>query len=443
MKHERGYFLLTAILIGLLFMACSPTSDDNTPPAKETYAVTFDLGYAGGTAPAAITIEKGKAAESAFPADPVRTGFVFSGWYDGATKYTKYTVITKAVTLSAHWGAQHTVTFAIGWGGGTAPAPIILNDGQSGGILFPPDPERTDWIFKGWFDSGNTKYDATTGITASVTLTAQWFQGYRVTLNVVGGMAQMDPIDVEQGEPMGVLFPAAPVLPEKFTFDGWYDGATLYNSATPITSDITLTGKWNKAADVDRITARNAGNPVFKFTLPGGDRFGDYTKITAKFLVNDENKNTGDPVLRVYGSYPVGNFNDTGTRYWIGPPGSYLQFNNQFDSPSGGIVPFKYQWYTLEIPFDKPKQSQTDFDARFPAATATGDFYFALGLSLGGGTASAVPVTSYMTEVTLSNADGSKKIISTGGGFSKPAMIGNVNGDVNDEGTNTGDISRK
>jgi hypothetical protein len=48
-----------------------------------------------------------------------------------------------------------------------------------------------------------------------------------------------------------------------------------------------------------------------------------------------------------------------------------------------------------------------------------------------------------MTEVTLSNADGSKTIVSPGSGFPKPAMIGNVNGDVNDEGSNTGDISRK
>jgi hypothetical protein len=48
-----------------------------------------------------------------------------------------------------------------------------------------------------------------------------------------------------------------------------------------------------------------------------------------------------------------------------------------------------------------------------------------------------------MTEVTLSNADGSKKIVSPGHGFTKPAMIGNVTGDVNDEGSNTGDITRQ
>jgi uncharacterized repeat protein (TIGR02543 family) len=445
MKYERKYFFLPLILAaaGLLFMAC-PADPGDTTPAKEMYTVTFDLGYTGGTVPDPINVEKGQAAESAFPADPVRAEYLFSGWYEGQVKYTKYTVITKAVTLTAQWEAQHTVTFAIGWDGGTTPDPIVLKTGQSGGILFPPDPVRFDWLFKEWVDAQNNKYDAATPVTQSVTLTAQWFQGYRVTMAVVGGMAVIDPpyIDVERNQSMGSLFPAAPQLPEKFTFDGWYSGETQYNTATAITGDVTLTGKWSKAANVDRITARNAGNPVFKFTVPEGDAFGNYTKITAKFLVNDENKSTATPVIRLYGSYLATDFTDTGARYWKGPPGSYLQFNNQF-SPAGNIIPIKYQWYTLEIPFDSTKFHEADFNARFPGAAATGDFYFALGLSLGGGTASAVPVTSYMTDVTLSNADGSKKIVSPGGGFSKPAMIGNANGDVNDDGSNTGDISRK
>jgi hypothetical protein len=35
-----------------------------------------------------------------------------------------------------------------------------------------------------------------------------------------------------------------------------------------------------------------------------------------------------------------------------------------------------------------------------------------------------------MTEVTLSNDNGEKKIVSSGGGFDKPVMIGNATSDI-------------
>jgi hypothetical protein len=227
---------------------------------------------------------------------------------------------------------------------------------------------------------------------------------------------------------MGSLFPANPVLPDKFTFTGWYDSDdNQYTETTPVTTDITLTGKWTKATDVDRITARNAGNPVFKFTVPADDVFGNYSKITVRFLLNDENQSTATPVIRLYGSYAATDFSEQTDRFWKGPPGNYLMFNDNMQKPNP--LP-KYQWFTVEIPFNLPKFNESHFDAVFPKADATGDFYFALGLSLGGGTASATHVTSYMTEVALSNDDGSKKIVSTGGGFSKPAMIGNATNDI-------------
>ncbi|MDR1100361.1 MAG: hypothetical protein LBL28_07765, partial [Treponema sp.] len=274
-------------------------------------------------------------------------------------------------------------------------------------------------------------YDPQTPISASVNLTAQWFQGYAVTFVVAGGMADMgEALAVEQNQAMGDLFPAAPVLPAKFTFTGWYDDQdNQYTAMTVIASDITLTGKWTKAADVDRITARNAGNPVFKFTVPTGDQFGNYTKITVKFLLNDENQSTAAPVIRLYGSYKASDFTQQGGIYWKGPPGNYLMFNDNMSRPSP--LP-KYEWFTVEIPFTLAKFNESHFDAEFPKNDAVGDFYFALGLSLGGGTASSTHVTSYMTEVTLSNDDGSK-IVSPGGGFDRPVMIGNATSDITRE----------
>jgi uncharacterized repeat protein (TIGR02543 family) len=324
----------------------------------------------------------------------------------------------------------YTVTFAIGYDG-TSPEPIVLRSGQSGGILFPPDPAREDYIFRGWHDGADVRYYGTTVVTASVTLTARWLSrddAFVVTLVMPPfGIADAEPLAVEKNKAIGDQLPAAPALPEKFTFSGWYDGETQYTAETTVSGDVTLTAKWTKDEGVERITARNAGNPVFKFTVPQGDQFGNYTKITVKFLLNDENESTADPVIRLYGSYAVGDFTEQNDRYWKGPPGSYLMFNNNMQKPSP--LP-KYEWFTVEIPFNLAKFNEGDFNSVFPKDDATGDFYFALGLSLGGGTASATHVTSYMTEVTLSNDDGSKKIVSPGGGFAKPAMIGNDTSDI-------------
>jgi uncharacterized repeat protein (TIGR02543 family) len=427
MKYKQRRFFFPAILAAALLCVACPNGEDHISGENiVTCTVTFDLGYSGGIVPELIKVAEGQAPVNSFPADPVRENYQFSGWYDGQTRYTKYTAITGDLTLTAQWEALYTVAFDIGYEGADSPASIVLKSGQNGGILFPPDPVRNDYIFRGWF-AGTDKYDLTTPINANVSLTAQWFQGYVVTLVVAGGMAGMEPLAVERNQPLGSLFPASPPLPEKFTFTGWYDSQDAQvTAATIITGDLTLTGKWTKAADVDRITARNAGNPVFKFTVPANDRFGDYTKITVKFLLNDENQSTAVPLLRLYGSYTAADFTEQTGQYWKGPPGDYLMFNN---IPIPSPLPQK-EWFTVEIPFTLPKFNESYFAAQFPANDAIGDFYFALGLSLGGGTASAVHVTSYMTEVTLSNDNGNKKIVSPGGGFDKPVMIGNAVSDI-------------
>ncbi|MDR2479408.1 MAG: InlB B-repeat-containing protein, partial [Treponema sp.] len=179
--NKGKFFLLTAIAVGLLCMAC-PTADDETDgsgdktPAKETWTVSFDVAYDGGTAPAAIKVEKGKAAGSAFPANPLREDFEFTGWYNGAVRYTHQTAVTANISLTAQWDAIYTISFDIAYTEGTSPAPIKVREGQSAGILFPPAPERTDYNFRGWIE-GADKYDAATVITKSLNLTADWFQG--------------------------------------------------------------------------------------------------------------------------------------------------------------------------------------------------------------------------------------------------------------------------
>ncbi|MDR0707062.1 MAG: hypothetical protein LBF60_04180, partial [Treponema sp.] len=168
-----------------------------------------------------------------------------------------------------------------------------------------------------------------------------------------------------------------------------------------------------------------------------GGKFGDYTKITVKFLLNDENESTSAPIIRLYGSYAAGDFSNQTDAYHraANTANTYLVFNDNMwarntwngETLSKNSLP-KYEWFTVEIPFDLSKYSSSP--PNFPSEDATGDLYFALGLGLGGGTGSATHYTSYMTGVTLSNADGTKKIVSTGGGLAKPAVIADSDGHI-------------
>lgn len=79
------------------------------PP--QTVTVTFSLGeYEEGTPPKPVTIGNGTALGSQFPSDPTwpwtwEGAFTFLGWFNGADKtpYTKDTVITANITLTADW----------------------------------------------------------------------------------------------------------------------------------------------------------------------------------------------------------------------------------------------------------------------------------------------------------------------------------------------------
>lgn len=73
------------------------------------WLVEFDLNYTGAAAVTAIAVAKGTAAGAAFPADPARTDYLFTGWFESATAaagdtvYTKDTKIEKNLKLYANW----------------------------------------------------------------------------------------------------------------------------------------------------------------------------------------------------------------------------------------------------------------------------------------------------------------------------------------------------
>ncbi|MCL2337259.1 MAG: InlB B-repeat-containing protein [Firmicutes bacterium] len=201
------------------------------------FTVTFDA-QGGNPAPPAVTVNSGSPVSK--PADPVKEGATFAGWYNGAIAYDFSKAVTANLTLTAKWTlSTYTVTFDSQ--GGTAKTAAKVNYGAK--VTKPTDPIKTGAVFNGWALNG-APYDFNTPVTADITLTAVWIaNGMTVTFDAQGGTPAPPAVTVNYGTP--VSKPADPVK-EGFTFAGWYNGAIAYDFSKTVTTNLTLTAKWTQ-----------------------------------------------------------------------------------------------------------------------------------------------------------------------------------------------------
>jgi hypothetical protein len=168
---------------------------------------------------------------------------------------------------------------------------------------------------------------------------------------------------------------------------------------------------------IEEITTDNGAYPVYKFTLPEGSSFGDYTKISAQFKVNTENLALSVRA-RALGNYTEDLFVEDGNISYNDPDknGPFIICNlaqdKTFSDASIGITAAD-TWTKLEFPLTG-KEHGSFAAANRPDSTAAGTFYFALGFARSGG---GNKVTYKVKKVTLESADGSKKVLSTGAGI--------------------------
>ena len=138
-----------------------------------------------------------------------------------------------------------TVTVSFDSAGGSDVAPRKTVRGDT--VAAPEDPERTGWLFAGWFEEGaQAPFDfENTAIQEDITLTAHWTEAYTVTFVTGVDELTVPPQTVAIGEPA-----AAPEGVERtgWLLLGWAaDGAEeLYDFTAPVTGDITLTARWEK-----------------------------------------------------------------------------------------------------------------------------------------------------------------------------------------------------
>lgn len=108
------------------------------------------------------------------PADPVKPGFGFSGWYTDkeCTQAFDWTSeVAKHTTLYAGWSETfYTVSFDFDGGIGNV-SDLRIAEGNT--ATAPANPTKEGFDFDGWYN-GDEKFEFSTPITSDITLKAHW-----------------------------------------------------------------------------------------------------------------------------------------------------------------------------------------------------------------------------------------------------------------------------
>jgi len=130
MKKKIALFLIAALLCAGLIVGCGDEKKPEVIPPDDgptEYTVTFDTDGGTPATIAPIKVESGKTVGAAkWPDDPSKDGYIFDGWFEGATKYEYSTAITKDVTLKAKYSLRP--EYALDLGGFT----WLNNNNQKG-----------------------------------------------------------------------------------------------------------------------------------------------------------------------------------------------------------------------------------------------------------------------------------------------------------------------
>lgn len=141
---------------------------------------------------------------------------------------------------------KYTITFDSD--GGSVVEKQIVKKGEK--VNKPTDPTRDGYIFIEW-DLGSSIYDFSAKVTKDLTLKAIWKEQeggkitYVVNFNTDGGNSVSNQIISKDGT---ITKPQDPVR-NGYKFLGWYSNNALFDFNTPVTTNLELVAKWEKAKD--------------------------------------------------------------------------------------------------------------------------------------------------------------------------------------------------
>ena len=221
-------------------------------PNVKRYIVTFDTD-GGNSIDKQRIIENEKAKE---PKAPIKTGYVFSGWYLGDKKYDFKTAVTSDITLKAKWEEiiQYTVVF--NKDNGTANETQKIVAGSK--VTKPKDPTKDGYTFIEWLYN-NQAFDFNTIITGDITLTAHYkiINKYTVRFDLNGGNGNIPDQTINEGKT--ATEPSKPTRTD-YDFVEWQLNGSKYVFSTPVTKDITLVAKWKEKGHTYRVEATKVDN---------------------------------------------------------------------------------------------------------------------------------------------------------------------------------------
>lgn len=232
--------------------------DETTPSTGDTVTVSFNAN--DGTAVKSVSGEKTVTVQDEPKTE--KAGKTFGGWYYDQEFTNKASFplsnVTRNTTLYAQWlPLQVTLTFE----GGAAdvsnimqPVSIDAGTSLSKTSVQISTPKRDGYKFKGWYN-GSEKWEKTTVMNASATLTAAWEANvYKIYYKLVGGTAEgVSTTVTKEVAYASQIVPIENPVKKGFTFMGWYDqdnytkadGVAYSFGAMPLVeSGLTLTAKW-------------------------------------------------------------------------------------------------------------------------------------------------------------------------------------------------------
>ncbi len=249
------------------------------------YTVNFDdQGATTPVSPASKTVNSPATTIDSLPANPAKNGQIFMGWYTqtagGGTQFTASTPVTGNITVYAYW-ADYSYTVTFDDQGATThvnPASKTVNSPATTVGSLPTAPEKTDYVFGGWYTQpGGAGYEFTalTVVLGNITVYAKWNPVYTVTFDGQGATTPASPT-TKMVIPPATTVGSLPTAPEKTNngFGGWYTqpggAGDEFTAGTTVTGNITVYAKWipGHIVTFDDQGATTPVSPTTKTVIP-------------------------------------------------------------------------------------------------------------------------------------------------------------------------------
>ena len=226
-------------------------TDDITIYAKwstKSYTVSFDTG--DGSKVDSQTVAYMDHASKPM-VDPTKTGHDFAGWYVDELLETEYDFADMAImgdtTIYAKW-TLHSYTVSFDTVGGSTVDDQLVEYGSTITAISSL-PVKTGYTLAGWYKDAayGERFDATTPITADITVYAKWnINTYTVSFETGEEVSSVAAQTIEYQK--NATKPTDPTR-TGYDFVGWYTSDTYtteFNfTGTAITADTTVYAKWN------------------------------------------------------------------------------------------------------------------------------------------------------------------------------------------------------